>query len=85
MSSTPVKPTAEPEPVAKPELAEQAAKVRAMLDRWAAEDVSGEPDWDVEDIEPLRFREVVIEPDGEPVSSPTPAPKPPGRPRSAGR
>jgi hypothetical protein len=24
-----------------------------MLDRWAAEDVSGEPDWSVDDLEPM--------------------------------
>jgi hypothetical protein len=26
-----------------------------MLARWEEEDVSGEPDWDIEDIEPMRF------------------------------
>jgi len=30
-----------------------AARVAAMLDRWEAEDVSDEPDWDVGDIEPI--------------------------------
>ena len=35
------------------ELAERAARVAAMLDRWAAEDVSGDPDWSVEDLEPI--------------------------------
>ena len=36
------------------EIAERAARIAAMLDRWEAEDVSGEPDWNVEDLEPLR-------------------------------
>ena len=36
------------------ERAQRAERVRAMLDRWAAEDVSDEPDWDVEDTAPLR-------------------------------
>jgi hypothetical protein len=30
-----------------------AARIAAMLDRWEAEDVSDEPDWDIEDIESL--------------------------------
>lgn len=35
------------------ERAERAARVAAMFDRWAAEDVSGEPDWNVEGFERL--------------------------------
>ena len=35
--------------------AERAARVAAMLDRWAAEDTSGEPDWDVDDVERLNL------------------------------
>jgi hypothetical protein len=27
-----------------------------MLDRWEAEDVSGEPEWSVEELEPVRLR-----------------------------
>jgi hypothetical protein len=27
-----------------------------MLDRWAAEDVSGEPEWNLEDLEPMTLR-----------------------------
>ena len=45
-------------PAQKPpidEAAERAARVRAMLARWKAEDASAEPDWDVEDIEPMRL------------------------------
>jgi hypothetical protein len=30
-----------------------AARVAAMLDRWEAEDVSDEHDWDIGDIEPI--------------------------------
>lgn len=37
------------------ERAERASRVRAMLARWAAEDTSGEPDWDVEDFERLNL------------------------------
>ena len=45
-------------PAQKPpvdEAAERAARVRAMLARWKAEDTSGEPDWDIVDIEPMRL------------------------------
>lgn len=35
--------------------AERAARVGAMLERWAAEDMSGEPDWDVEDFQRLNL------------------------------
>ena len=45
------------------ERAGRAERVRAMLKRWAAEDVSDEPVWDVEDIQPMRFRGAVVEPD----------------------
>lgn len=37
------------------DLAERAARVRAMLARWQAEDTTDEPDWDVEDVEPMRL------------------------------
>ena len=37
------------------ERAERAARIAAMLDRWAAEDTSGEPDWDVDDFERLNL------------------------------
>jgi hypothetical protein len=36
--------------------AERAARIAAMLDRWAAEDVSEEPDWDVGEINPVTLR-----------------------------
>jgi hypothetical protein len=36
--------------------AERAARIAAMLDRWESEDVSGEPEWDVEDLEPIALR-----------------------------
>jgi hypothetical protein len=38
------------------ERAERAARIAAMLDRWAAEDVSDEPEWDVGDIQPVTLR-----------------------------
>jgi hypothetical protein len=38
------------------ELADRAARVAAILDRWEAEDVSGEPEWSVEELEPVTFR-----------------------------
>jgi hypothetical protein len=37
-------------------MAERAARVAAMLDRWDSEDVSGEPEWNVEDLEPMTVR-----------------------------
>ena len=35
---------------------ERAARVAAMFERWAAEDISEEPDWDVDQISPVEFR-----------------------------
>jgi hypothetical protein len=35
------------------ERAERAARIAAMLDRWAAEDTTREPDWDVQTFERL--------------------------------
>ena len=35
--------------------AEQAARVAAMFERWAAEDVSDEPAWDVDQVEQVAF------------------------------
>lgn len=43
-------------PASAKEMAERAARIAAMLDRWAAEDVSGEPDWSVDDLEPIALR-----------------------------
>lgn len=37
--------------------AERAARVRAMLDRWAHEDLGEEPDWDVSQVAGLSIRE----------------------------
>lgn len=45
--------TKDAEAALRQERAERAARVAAMLDRWAAEDVSDEPDWDVGDIRPV--------------------------------
>jgi len=38
------------------DLVDQHARVRAMLDRWSREDAGDEPDWDVADVERMRFR-----------------------------
>ena len=35
--------------------ADQAARVAAMLERWATEDVSDEPGWDIDQIERITF------------------------------
>jgi hypothetical protein len=35
---------------------DRAQRVAAMLSRWEAEEVAGEPDWDVVGIEPLALR-----------------------------
>jgi hypothetical protein len=35
---------------------DRAQRIGAMLDRWEAEDVADEPDWDVTAIEPLKLR-----------------------------
>ena len=35
--------------------AEQAARVAAMFERWAAEDVADEPEWDVDQLEQIAF------------------------------
>lgn len=48
----------QPNPESAPpeaERTEQAARLAAMLKRWATEDVSQEPDWDVESLEPVLF------------------------------
>jgi len=38
------------------EMAERASRIAAMLDRWAADDVSTEPDWSIDDLEPITLR-----------------------------
>lgn len=38
------------------EMAERAARIAAMLDRWESEDISSELDWNVEDLEPAALR-----------------------------
>jgi hypothetical protein len=35
---------------------DRAQRVAAMLDRWEHEEVADEPDWDVDDVEPLGLR-----------------------------
>lgn len=55
MVSTP-RQTKDVEQALQKERAERAARIAAMLDRWAAEDVTGEPEWDVGDIQPMSLR-----------------------------
>lgn len=43
-------------PSSAKEMAERAARIAAMLDRWAAEDLSAEPDWSIDDLEPIMIR-----------------------------
>jgi hypothetical protein len=48
----------QPKPESAPpeaERTEQAARLVAMLKRWATEDASQEPDWDVDALERVRF------------------------------
>ena len=40
------------------ETAERAARIAAMLDRWNAEDVSKEPDWNIADLQPITLRHI---------------------------
>jgi hypothetical protein len=37
-------------------MAERARRIAAMLERWSGEDISSEPEWNVEDIEPMALR-----------------------------
>lgn len=46
---------AAPTPPPVDDLAERAARIRAMLSRWATESVSDEPEWNIEDIEPMHL------------------------------
>jgi len=39
------------------ERSERASRIRAMLERWAAEDVREEPDWEIADTAPLSLRD----------------------------
>ncbi|HEX4341368.1 MAG TPA: hypothetical protein VH062_35915 [Polyangiaceae bacterium] len=52
------------------ERAERAGRVAAMLDRWAAEDTTPEPEWDVETFERLDLTRSLGR------DETTPAPKP---------
>ena len=42
---------------------ERAERIRAMLARWAAEDVGDEPNWDVNDVERMSFSTLDNSPD----------------------
>jgi hypothetical protein len=35
---------------------DRAQRIAAMLTRWQAEDVSGEPEWNLAESEPLKLR-----------------------------
>lgn len=48
--------TKDVEKALREEMAERAARIAAMLDRWAAEDISDEPQWEVGDIQPMTLR-----------------------------
>lgn len=48
-------PAIQPSSYDKDARAAQAVRIEAMLDRWKTEDCSDEPDWDVEEIVPLRL------------------------------
>jgi hypothetical protein len=45
------------------ERAERAARVAAMLERWAKQDLPSEPSWEVDDIERVRLAGVEAEAD----------------------
>jgi hypothetical protein len=37
-------------------LVDRAKRIAAMLDRWENEEPANEPDWEVDDLEPLAVR-----------------------------
>ncbi len=45
----------------KEERARRAERLAKMFARWAEQDVSDEPEWDIADIEPIRFRVPVLD------------------------
>jgi hypothetical protein len=59
MMVSPPRSTKADDTATRKEAMERAARITAMLDRWAAEDVSGEPEWNVEDLEPMTLRTAV--------------------------
>lgn len=46
------------EAVRRKERLERAARVAAMFERWAAEDIADEPGWDVDQVPRIEFRTV---------------------------
>jgi hypothetical protein len=40
---------------------DRAQRIAAMLTRWQAEDVSGEPEWNLAEIEPLSFERTPVD------------------------
>ena len=61
--SIPNRDVASAEAILGDERSRRARRLKAMFDRWEAEDVADEPDWDVDDIEPIEFRVPVVESD----------------------
>lgn len=39
------------------DVAERASRIAAMLARWSAEDISEEPEWSIDDIEPMMLHQ----------------------------
>ena len=54
--ASPQRPTKTFDATARKETAERGARISTMLDRWDSEDVSSEPEWDVEELAPTTFR-----------------------------
>jgi len=46
------------EAVRRKERLERAARVAAMFERWAAEDVADEPGWDADQVPRIEFRSI---------------------------
>ena len=53
---SPPRQTKDVEQAIRKERAERAARIAAMFDRWAAEGVTDEPEWDVGGIQPMSLR-----------------------------
>ena len=53
---SPPRSTKQPATSSPREMMERATRIAAMLDRWEVEDVSDEPEWNVEDLEPMTLR-----------------------------
>jgi hypothetical protein len=56
-----VRPAKDLDAGSRQETADRAVRVAAMLDRWDADDVSGEPEWNVEDLAPMTLRHSAVD------------------------